>query len=214
MGRLKTFGLYLMMLIGFFIISVILENGLIAQMYKPLEGFTPGTAQVDENSGITTEVIDARGTSVNGFIRVKATNTTGHDIDKCYAKVDLLNKYGQVAATEYVEIDNWKNGESRELDIDYKGNDITGYKISYVEEKPEPKEGVIDVLGYEIDTKDIFGIDLSKYLDLDMIKAKGLGLWNWFKLFCKSIPTWAYVIAIGIVIWNLPRGYLLGIFPL
>ena len=40
MDRVKQLNTYVLLLIGFFIISIILENGLIAAMYTPIGGLT------------------------------------------------------------------------------------------------------------------------------------------------------------------------------
>ena len=101
MDRVKQLNTYVLLLIGFFIISIILENGLIAAMYTPIGGLTKDAYTTADGLEITVE--DARATRVNGYMRVKVKNTTGKDIDSCYAKMDLYNKYGLVA-TEYVEI--------------------------------------------------------------------------------------------------------------
>ena len=108
MKRAKQLNTYALLLIGFMIISMILENGLIAAMYAPIQGIASGTYTTTDGLEVTVE--DARATRVNGYMKVKVKNTTGRDIDKCYAKMDLYNKYGLVA-TEYVEITDFKNGE-------------------------------------------------------------------------------------------------------
>ena len=130
MKRAKQLNTYALLLIGFMIISMILENGLIAAMYAPIQGIASGTYTTTDGLEVTVE--DARATRVNGYMKVKVKNTTGRDIDKCYAKMDLYNKYGLVA-TEYVEITDFKNGEERDFDVRFNGNEVDRYEVSLVE---------------------------------------------------------------------------------
>ena len=211
MDRVKELGTYVLLLVGFFILSIILENGLISAMYAPIEGLTSGnyTAEI---SGLEVTVLDARATSVNGYMKVKIKNTTGRDIDECYAKMDLYSKQGFLAATEYVELKDFKANEERNFDVGFKANEIDRYEVSLVETVPD-KSNILNILGWEIDLTDFFGLDLTKIFDFEKIKDGAMGLWSWFTAFCSSIPAWAWFIAGGIVIWNLPSRYLFGIFP-
>lgn len=213
MARLKTFGIYALLIIGFMIMSVILENGLIASMYIPLEGINEGTFTTEDGIQVTIE--DARGTRVNGYMRVKVKNTTGEDIDHCYVQMDLYSKQGYKVATEYVEVSDFKAGEEKEFDVAFSGNEISRYEVSIIKDKPDDSN-IINILGWEFDATDFFGLDLTKILDgrllkllnFNTLKAGALNLWNWFKVTCAAIPIWAWWIAAGIVIWNLPSGYL------
>lgn len=211
MDRVKELGTYVLLLVGFFILSIILENGLISAMYAPIDGLTSGNYTA-ENSGLEVTVLDARATSVNGYMKVKIKNTTGRDIDECYAKMDLYSKQGFLAATEYVELKDFKANEERNFDVRFKANEIDRYEVSLVETVPD-KSNILNILGWEIDLTDFFGLDLTKIFDFEKIKDGAMGLWSWFTAFCSSIPAWAWFIAGGIVIWNLPSRYLFGIFP-
>lgn len=209
MDRVKQLSTYALLLIGFFILSIILENGLIAAMYTPIGGLTKDAYTTEDGLEITVE--DARATRVNGYMRVKVKNTTGKDIDSCYAKMDLYNKYGLVA-TEYVEIKDFKNGEEKIFDVKFNAQEVERYEVSLVETAPD-ESYILDILGWKIDLTNFLnlGIDLTKIFP--WLKEGFLKFWDWFAAFCSTIPTWAWWIAGGIVIWNLPSKYLFGIFP-
>ena len=91
---------------------MILENGLIAAMYTPISGLASNS--YTNADGLEVTVVDARATRVNGYMKVKVKNTTGRDIDRCYAKMNLYNKYGLVA-TEYVEIQDFNSVKSSKI---------------------------------------------------------------------------------------------------
>ena len=104
----------------------------------------------------------------------------------------------------------FKNGEERNFDVRFNGNEVDRYEVSLVEDVPD-KSNIINILGWELDLTNFFGLDLTKIFP--WLKEGALELWNWFTAFCSTIPLWAWLIAGGIVIWNLPSKYLFGIFP-
>lgn len=221
MSRMKTFLMYLLLLIGFFILSLILEYGLVMDMYKGITGIS-SSGYTDPNTGIFVGVDEAKASRVNGYIRFKVKNTSGHFIEKCYAKIDLYSKQNLLAGTKYAEIANFEVNEERKFELKFKANEIARYEVAIVEEMPD-KSNILNILGWEIDLTNVFGIDftnlsifgvkVSDVLDANNIKEKGISMVNWVKVFLASIPTWAYVVAGGIVLWHMPKGFLFGIFP-
>ena len=122
MDRMKTFLIYFLLLIGFFFLSYVLENGLIASMYTPIMG-NVNTIE-NENQEITVSVNGATATNVNGYINFIVKNNSDKEKALCYAKVDLYSKNGLLSATEYVKIENLKPGEEREYNVKFKANEI------------------------------------------------------------------------------------------
>ena len=227
MKRMKTFLFYLLLLVGFFILSILLENGLLNAMYGNISGSVDGNLVSSADGGssnILVEVEEAKASNVNGSFKAKVTNTSGHDIDKCCAKIELLDSKGFCVATEYVDITDFKAGETRNMLVKFKAKDVASYRVSIIESAPD-KSNIINLFGWEFDLSDFFGFDLTKILgdkvnilkDLfgpGKIKNGLLNIWNYFINISKSLPWWAWAIATGIVIWSIPSGYLLGIFPL
>ena len=227
MKRMKTFLFYLLLLIGFFILSVLLENGLLNAMYGDLTGDVNGnlvSTSDGSSSNILVEVEDAKASNVSGSLKAKVTNTSGHDIEKCCAKIELLDSKGFCVATEYVDITDFKAGESRDLLVKFKAKDVAGYRVSIIESAPD-NSNIINILGWEFDLRDFFGFDLTKILGDKVnilknlfgsgnLKAGLSNIWNYFINITRSLPWWAWAIATGIVLWRIPSGYLFGIFPL
>ena len=103
MDRMKTFLTYVLLIIGFFVISLLLENGLLMAMYAPISGQFDGYYSVT-NSKFSLENGKAKACNVNGYISFNLVNTTGKFVDKCYLKVDLYNKQDLLADTEYLQV--------------------------------------------------------------------------------------------------------------
>lgn len=221
MGRMKTFLTYVLLIIGFFIVSMLLENGLLLAMYKNISGKVD-TYYEESNSNFSIKNISARACNVNGYMDFDLINTTGQKIDEAYLKVDLYNKQELLADTEYISILNMESGESKTFNIKFDANNIEKFNISVVKNTPD-KTNIINVLGWEIDLTNVFGlgIDLSnatifgvKLKDIfswENMKVVGSSAWRNIKWFLASIPWWGYAIGGGIVAWYLPAFYLFGI---
>lgn len=214
MDRMKTFFIYFLIFIGFFIMSNVLENGLIYDMYEKLSGEIINTASVN-NRNIELEIVDndSRATNINGYMNLNIANNMESNIEKCYMKLELFNKQDLVAVTEYIELNDLTPNINKNYYFKFKANNIERYRISLVNEKPDTS-GIIRIFGFDInlakygiDLTNVFGIDLTNF-GIDTIKEGGKTAWNFAINFAKSIPTWAYVVAGGIVLWNLPSGYL------
>ena len=128
----------------------------------------------------------------------------------------MYSKQNLLAVTKYAEINNFQVDEERKFELKFKANEISRYEISMVEEAPD-KSNILNLFGWEIDLTNVFGMDLTKMfggaLNVETIKETGISVFSWIKVIVSSVPAWAYVIAGGIVLWNLPKGFLFGIFP-
>lgn len=207
---MKTFLTYALIIIGFFIISVLLENGLVMSMYKGISGVTNGSYS-GSNGRFTIENATANASSMTGYMKFDLKNTTGEFVDKCFVKVDLYNEQGLLADTEYIEVNGMQPGDVKPFNIKFRANNIDRYEVSVVETPPD-KTNIIDVLGWEIDLSNVLGlgIDLTnvsifgkKLTDLftwNNIKTTGLNFWDWIVLKAKSVPGWAYFIALFFIV--------------
>lgn len=214
MSTMTSFRNYFVWIIAFFVISVILENALINDMYKPIMGSANGnvtfTGKLNTDLEVTVE--DARATNMNGYLLIKVKNITGHYIDKCCAKIQLYTDRNVLAATKYVDISNFDVNQTKEFKINFKGNEIGSYAVTLQEDSPD-KTYILDLFGWEIDLRNVMGMDLSNIINPENIKETGVNLWNLSLGFLKTVPVWAYLIAGGIIIWRMPKGFLFGIFP-
>ena len=204
MDDLKKFFTYGIMLVGFLIISTLLEHGLIMDMYSTIEGSIKG------NDNIKVEVLESKATNVNGRMDVKITNDSNEKIDSAFAKIDLLDEYGQVAITKYTTIENLEPGDYKDYKISFRGNKIKGYNVELVKEIPD-KTNIINILGWEFDKTNLFGlgidltningVDISEYFKLENIKGFLVDKWKVGVGIVKSIPIWAYAIASLCILW-------------
>ena len=215
MKTMEKFKKWLILFVLFFIWSTLMERALIYEMYDTIEGETIGnyTTDAGENNDLRVDVLSASATNVNGKMRVRVTNTSGHDIDSCYAKVDLYNDQGHVVGTEYIKLEDFKAGAHKDFDINFHAKNVAGYKVALVENEPEVPEGIVNVLGWEVDLSNIFGMDLSRFRNLfdkdGFLKGVKSG-WDLSVAFAKRVPWWGYAIGAGIIAFYTPMGYMFG----
>ena len=90
-------------------------------------------------SGI--QVKEIKSTAVNGKINliVNSTNLSGK-----FIKVDLYSSKDNLLGTQYLEIGEIKENQTKEIDIYFKIADVKKYKISVTDEKGESTEGFMD----------------------------------------------------------------------
>jgi len=202
---MKTFFKYALLVVGFFILSLILENGYLNKMYVPMEGIIEGEMQMasGDSASLTVETLEAKASNVSGTLKIKVTNTSGKFLEKCYAMIELINSQKQVASMKCVSLENFEVNESRIFTIKFKANNIESYRVSIVEEPVEDRSGIITIFGHEI--------DMNKIMENFWERIKEFGRWGYSV--AESVPTWAYIIGGLIVLWSLPKKFLFGIFP-
>lgn len=206
MKRMKTFFIYFLLFAGLYIVSTLLEHGLISSMYVDIKGNTYN------NDQLTISVSNAKATNVNGYVKLNITNNSNEYIDSSYAKIDFIDEYDLNAITEYVTINNLAPGESKDYKINFRANKIEEYNICFVSELPD-KSHIINILGWELDATNLFGlgidltningVDITQYMSLNGIRTFATDGWLFAIGVARSIPLWGYVVASLIVIWYL-----------
>lgn len=217
MDRMKTFLIYALAIIGFFALSLLLENGLLSAMYSKIQGeFEGGNTSL--NHLFAMENREAKACNINGYMSFDLTNLSERFIHQCFLKIDLYNERELLADTDYVEVLDMEPGETRHFKVKFKANNIERYQIAVVPTAPD-RSNIIDILGWEVDLSNVFGlgIDLTNIsifgtklgdiFTVENMKTAGSNAWNWITIFLGSIPWWGYAIAGGIILWHMPPFY-------
>lgn len=193
MDKMKTFLMYLLIIVAFFIISRILEDGLIKQMYYDMQGVVNNNLNYsNEELELGLTVTEAKATRRNGYIYITVENNTPHYISEAYIKADLYSKSNVHAITKYMEISGLSQGESRTYELRFSGSYIDSYLISLSNDYPD-KRYIINVFGYDINTTNIFGMDLSEYINADNFESLGQAIYDSSVYTVESIPWWGWL---------------------
>ena len=151
MDRMKTFFIYFLSFVGLFLVSNMLENGLIYDMYEKING------EINNNYGIEVVNNDSRATNVNGFMNLSVINGVNSSLENRYLKLDLYNKQDLLALTEYIDLNGLNQNEKKDFNLKFNANNIERYEASVVNEKPDTS-GIIRILGIDINLAK-YGID-------------------------------------------------------
>lgn len=127
MARMKTFFIYFLLVVLFFVYSQIMIYIGIKTTYKEkdveIETTIPMEAQV-------------KATSINGIANVKIKNTTDKDIEGKYIKLECYSKHDILMGTKYIQINKIEENKEKEFEIKFKYNKVEKAIISIVDEMP------------------------------------------------------------------------------
>lgn len=143
MERLKTFLIYALLIIGFFILSDFLINVALNSMYEQIE-------RKDNISQI--ETYQAEATMVNGRIRGVVTNSQPEDLSNKYIKVDFYSKRDVFLGKKYIELGQLEQNDTKSFEVLFKLEDVEYYNLSIVNEK---EEGEIELIPKEFTKPEI-----------------------------------------------------------
>ena len=126
MSRMKTFLIYLLIFVGFFVLSDFLINVSLNASYKTI-GRKDNLSQV--------VMYQAEATKVN--VRLKGTieNSVDNPINKKYARFDIYSNRDNIIGTRYIDISDLKENEEKEVKIYARLNDASYYEVSFTDEK-------------------------------------------------------------------------------
>ena len=137
-NRIRTFSLYALCVILFFIFSNLMINITLKTIYEPIDTYK------SEPEGIGIDIKEARATYVNGYVGGNIINKN-NTISKMYMKIDLYTKRDVIVGTKYIEINNLKQNQTQEFRIGFKYTDVDHANINLVNEvsKDTPEEAFI-----------------------------------------------------------------------
>ena len=133
MDTVKTFVKYIIWIILFWIISDFLINVGLKTTYNEMQkiGQIPSGIQVKE----------IKSTAVNGKINLIVNSTS---LSGKFIKVDLYSSKDNLLGTQYLDIGEIKENQTKEIDTYFKISDVKKYEISVTDEKGESSEGFMD----------------------------------------------------------------------
>ena len=132
MDKLKKYFIYILLLVGFFILSNFLINVGLNSTYKKI------TRKEDNLSQVV--IYQEEATFVNGRIKGIVSNTS--TINDKYIKFDFYSERNVKLGSKYIEVDKTK--VDMPIEIYFKLRDVSYYTIATVNEKD--KAGEIDLI--------------------------------------------------------------------
>lgn len=154
MDRMKTFFIYALCIVLFFIFSEVLIHVNLESTYKKIE-------RKDNLEQVT--ISQAEATRVNG--RIKGI-VVSNNLNAKYLKFDFYSERDVLLGTKYIDVLNLKENETQNIELYFKLQNVNYYKMSFVNEK-DYSETEISLLPKDLSKSEIF---LSTFLVFIMFK--------------------------------------------
>ena len=114
MARMKFFRNLLIFFIFIFIFVTYMSEQFIRSTYDSISA----NQIISDSPKI--EIIEAKSTNINGFVKAKITNNTENEIDNQYIKLDFFSKHDNNLGTKYLKVDNLSVNEVKEFIVQHK----------------------------------------------------------------------------------------------
>lgn len=126
MARMKTFLIYALLVVGFFIFSEFIISVGLNSSYKDIE-------RKDNISQV--EITEAKATLVNGKIKGVIKDSEQDNLTGKYVEIDLYSERDNMIGKRYVEINTTEVNREQEFSIYFEAEDVTSYSVAIVDEK-------------------------------------------------------------------------------
>lgn len=128
MERMKTFLIYLLCLIGFFIFSNLM-------IYLNLETTYQNIGRKDNIEQV--RIYQAQATKINGRIKGEIYNKAENKITNKYLRIDLYSERDICLGSKYIDTSSMRENETRNFEIYFKVQDVDYYELKFTDEKEE-----------------------------------------------------------------------------
>ena len=123
MKRMKTFFIYLILFISFYIFSNVMIYLNIRSISKDI-----GNGNIDfQNPEITIE--EAKASRVNAIIKGKIKTNAEQPVQYKYIRVDLLSDKGKVLNSRFIDLSQVADNEEKEFAVRTNTENVKGYRL-------------------------------------------------------------------------------------
>lgn len=128
MSRMKTFGIYLLIFVVFYIFSSLIAYGYIQSTYKKISG------EVIKDDNFEIKINNSEATLVNGYIEGTITNSSDKQIDGKYIRIELFSARNNKILTKYVNLETIGAGETKNFKVNFRAENITKFYVEIADE--------------------------------------------------------------------------------
>jgi len=126
MGRLKTFLIYALIVVGFIVFSEFLITVSLNASYKDIER-RDTTSQV--------EISQAQATLVNGRIKGTIKDSPEDNLTGKYVEVDLYSERDNMVGKRYIPIETTDVNQTQDFSMHFELQDVTSYSVAIVDKR-------------------------------------------------------------------------------
>ncbi len=138
MDKMKSFLMYFLILVVFYIFSNIMINAFLKVSYSDMNGY-----EINVNSEqLFVDVTEAKSSKRNGYINGIIKNNSEEKVENKYLKITLLSKRNVTMGEKYVKIDIIEPKQLRKFEVKFDNDNVKTFKIELVDTKPEEEDFV------------------------------------------------------------------------
>ena len=134
MARMKTFLIYLLVVVAVYFFVDFASSAYIKTTYEDLNNFSINM----ENPKVI--IKESKATYINGYIKGYFLNNEEYTINNKYVKFEFFSENNVFLGKKYVKLDKFNSNEEKEFEVRYNLEKVKSYKISLVDDNENISE--------------------------------------------------------------------------
>lgn len=128
MERMKTFLIYFLIFVAFYVLTDVLVSVSLANSYKEM------SCTKNDTTGYSAQIGKAEATNVSGYVEGSITKKEDAQDAPKYLQFEFYSKYGHCMGRKYIDLGSISSGEKKDFKVNFELNNIASYQISTVNE--------------------------------------------------------------------------------
>ena len=134
METFKKIMLWVAIIVIVFFVTNFCNFYIIASTYKDID------CKITNSNNLEIAKKECKATYVNGYCKLSVKNTSETDISNKYIILEGYSEYNNNLTNKYIEIDNIKAGEEKEIQFNYKAQEVKNVSVYVTENEPEKEK--------------------------------------------------------------------------
>lgn len=134
METFKKIMLWVAIIVIVFFVTNFCNFYIIASTYKDID------CKITNSNNLEIAKKECKATYVNGYCKLSVKNTSETDISNKYIILEGYSEYNNNLTNKYIKIDNIKAGEEKEIQFNYKAQEVKNVSVYVTENDPEKEK--------------------------------------------------------------------------
>lgn len=134
METFKKIMLWVATIVIVFFVTNFCNFYIIASTYKDID------CKITNSNNLEIAKKECKATYVNGYCKLSVKNTSETDISNKYIILEGYSEYNNNLTNKYIKIDNIKAGEEKEIQFNYKAQEVKNVSVYVTENEPEKEK--------------------------------------------------------------------------
>lgn len=134
METFKKIMLWVAIIVIIFFVTNFCNFYIIASTYKDID------CKITNSNNLEIAKKECKATYVNGYCKLSVKNTSETDISNKYIILEGYSEYNNNLTNKYIKIDNIKAGEEKEIQFNYKAQEVKNVSVYVTENEPEKEK--------------------------------------------------------------------------